>query len=179
MNPNVCITVALGRSGTRNRAIGKNNQLLWHIPDDLKRFKALTLGHPVIMGRKTFESIVEVIGTPLPNRTNIVITRDPNWSHEGVTTFHDFNKALEYAKTLDKKEVYIGGGGEIYELALPHTDKLYLTLIDDEKEADSFFPEYEEEFTKKTFEEEREWNGLRYTFVDLERGKKEKPDQSN
>ncbi len=168
-NGKVCITVGLGKNGANNNAIGKDGGLLWHIPDDLKRFKALTLGHPIIMGRKTFESIVKMIGKPLPGRTNIVVTRDPVWAYDDVAVFHSIESALEYAKTLDDVEVHIGGGGEVYKAALPYTDKLYLTLIDGEKEADSFFPEYEKEFTKKTFEEEHEFDGLKYRFVNLER----------
>jgi dihydrofolate reductase len=165
----VGIVVALGKNGVHNTAIGKDGMLLWHIPDDLKRFKALTLGHPVIMGRKTFESIIQTLGKPLPGRTNIVVTRDPAWAYDNIAVFHGVESALEYAKTLDSEEVFIGGGGEIYKQALPFVDKLYLTLIEAEKEADSFFPEYEKEFTKKTFEEAHELDGLKYRFVNLER----------
>lgn len=165
----VGIVVALGKNGLHNTAIGKDGMLLWHIPNDLKRFKALTLGHPVIMGRKTFESIIQTLGKPLPGRTNIVVTRDPVWAYDDVAVFHSIESALEYAKTLDSEEVFIGGGGEIYKQALPFVDKLYLTLIEAEKEADSFFPEYEKEFTKKTFEEAHELDGLKYRFVNLER----------
>lgn len=163
------IVVALGRNGTRIRAIGKDNHLLWHIPDDLKRFKALTLGHPVIMGRKTFDSIMQSLGKPLPGRPNIVVTRDQSWSHEGVFVTHSLPEAIALARTMDAKEIFIGGGGEIYAQALPLVDKLYLTLVDDEKSADSFFPEYENDFPKITYEEEREWEGLKYRFVDFER----------
>ena len=163
--PIVAAVVAIGR----NRELGKNDKLLWHIPDDLKRFKALTLGHPVIMGRKTFESIVEYVGGPLPERTNIVVTRDSAWSYEGVIVARSLEEALEKAKKLDSEEVHIGGGAQIYEQALPYIDRLYLTLIDADGDADIFFPPYEKEFTKKTFEEEHEWKGIKYTFVDLER----------
>ena len=159
----ISIIAAIGK----NRELGKEGKLLWHIGDDLKRFKALTMRHPIIMGRKTFESI----GKPLPGRTNIVITRDENWSHEGVIATHSLEEAIEKAKELDGEKIFIGGGSQIYEQALPYTDKLYLTLIDDEKEADSFFPEYEHLFTKKAFEEKRfdEKTGLHYTWVDLVR----------
>ena len=172
--PRISIVVALGRDGKHNHVIGRDNQLLWHIPDDLKRFKALTLGHPVIMGRKTFESIVAVLGKPLPGRTNIVVTRDKGWSYEGVLVFHTLEEALEEAKKLDPVEVHIGGGAQIYEQALPHVDKLYLTLIDDDPPAGGrgdfvYFPPYEHLFTKKVFEKKREWQGLKYTWVNLER----------
>lgn len=161
--------VAIGNGKVHNRVIGNGNGLLWHIPDDLKRFKQLTLGHPVIMGRKTFESIVAILGKALPGRTNIVITRDTSWSYPDVVVAHSLEDALEKARTLDTEEIFIGGGGQIYEQALPIIDRLYLTLIEDDKEGDSFFPPYEHLFTKKLSEETREWNGLTYRWVDLER----------
>lgn len=163
--PIITAVVAIGR----NRELGKNDKLLWHIPDDLKRFKRLTLGHPMIMGRKTFESIVSYIGGPLPGRTNIVVTKDPNWKYDGVTKVGTLESAIEIAKGLDMEEIGIGGGASIYEQALSYIDKLYLTLIDDEKPADTFFPPYEHLFTKKVFEESHEFNGLKYKWVDLER----------
>ncbi len=161
----VCAVVAIGKK----REIGKEGKLLWHIPDDLRRFKRLTLGHPIILGRKTFESIVEYLGKPLPDRTNIVVTRDPKWGYEGVIAVPSLEEAIKKARELDSIEIHIGGGAEIYKQALPLIDKLYLTLIDAEGEADTFFPPYETEFTKKVFEETHEWNGLKYRWVDLER----------
>ena len=146
------------------RALGKNNDLLWRIPDDMKRFRALTTGHPIVMGRKTFESI----GKPLPNRTSIVITRDRNWQYEGVLTASSIEEALEKANALDS-DVFVLGGGQIYEQALPFTDRLCLTLIDATKDADIYFPAYEDTFTKVTFHEDREHEGLKYKWVDLER----------
>lgn len=164
--PCISIIVAIGK----NRVIGKNNKLLWHIPDDLNlRFKKLTLRHPIIMGRKTFESIVSVLGKPLPERTNIVVTRDLSWQYDGVIVVHSLEEGIERGKELDSEEIFIGGGAEIYKAALPYVDKLYLTLIDDEKEGDSYFPAYEAQFTVKTFEEDREWNGLKYRWLDLAR----------
>ncbi len=172
MQPRICAVVAIGK----NRELGKEGKLLWHIPDDLKRFKNLTRGHPVIMGRKTFESIVGYLGKPLPERINIVVSRQglPQEKYGGrtfsdVVVVSSLEEGIEKAKTLDDMEIHIGGGQQIYEQALPHIDKLYLTLVDETKDADSFFPAYEKEFTKKTFEEEREWNGLKYAWVDLER----------
>lgn len=160
------MVVAIGK----NRELGKDEKLLWHIPEDLKRFKELTKGHPIIMGRKTFESIVGYVGGPLPERTNIVVTRDPSWKYDGVIVTDSIQKAIEIATPLDSEEIHIGGGGEIYRQALPLVDKLYLTLIDAEsKDANIFFPPYETEFTKKVFEEEHEWNGIKYKYVDLER----------
>lgn len=167
--PRVSAVVAIGNGRVHNRVIGKGNELLWHIPNDLKRFKALTIGHPVVMGRKTFESIVAVLGKGLPGRSNIVITRDADWKFEGAIVVHSLEEGVAKAKELDQEEIFIGGGGEIYKQALPFIDKLYLTLIDDDKEGDTYFPEYEKEFTKKTFEESHEWEGIKYTWVDLER----------
>lgn len=149
----------------KNRELGKGNNLLWCIPHDLARFKSITMGHPVIMGRKTFESI----GRPLPGRPNIIITRDKSFEAEGCLVTHSIEGAFEEAKDLDDEEVFIIGGGEIYKQAMPYVDKLYLTLIHDEKEGDVFFPDYSE-FTKETFREEHEYEGLKYTWVDLERG---------
>lgn len=168
--PEIATIVALGRDGNHNHALGKDNKLIWHIKEDLKRFKELSLGHPVIMGRKTFESIFAMLGKPLPNRTNIVVTRNADWHCEGVTTVSSFQEALSLAKQLDQERIVIGGGAEIYRQALPFTTKLYLTLIDDSKEADSFFPPYEDQFPKKIFEEEHQTpEGIRYKWVDVER----------
>lgn len=167
--PRISIAVALGKDSKNNHVIGHGNDLVWRIPDDLKRFKQLTLGHPVIMGRRTFESILQSLGKPLPGRTNIVVTRDQNYAHEGAIVAHSLEEALEKARAIDNEEIHIGGGADIYKQALPYVDKLYLTLIDDVREGDTFFPPYEQDFTKKTFEEAREYNGLKYTWVDLER----------
>lgn len=152
----------------RRRAIGNKGKLLWHIPEDMKRFKRLTMGHPVIMGRKTFESIVGYIGTPLPGRMNIIVTRDPNYTHEGVTVVSSIEEALKKARTLDTEEIHIGGGSDIYAQVLPFVDRLYLTIVDDEPEADAFFPDYGE-FTEVVERESREHNGLKYEWLTLER----------
>jgi len=146
------------------RTLGKNNDLLWRIPDDLKRFRTLTTGHVVVMGRKTHESI----GKPLPNRTNIVVTRDPSWQADSIVVASSIEEAIAKAKEIDS-EVFIIGGGQIYEQALPLTDRLCLTLIDATKDADIYFPAYEDQFTKITFHEDREFEGLKYKWVDLER----------
>ena len=145
-----------------NRAIGNNNRLIYHIPEDLKRFKQITSGHPIIMGRKTFESI----GMPLPNRTNIVITHDPEYYAEGVTVVHSVEEALKEAEGTD--EVFIIGGGQIYQEVIDKADKLYLTIVEGNPDADTFFPDYSE-FKKVVFEESHESDGLKYKFLDLER----------
>lgn len=158
-----------------DRGIGKEDKLLWHIPDDLKRFKALTAGHPVIMGRKTFESIVGYLGGPLPKRLNIIVTRNKEYlpaqtdKPNEVMAAHSLEEALKCAGNL-VDEIFIGGGSEIYNQALPHTDRLYLTLIDDKKEADSFFPDYSD-FKKEISREVREHNDIHYAWLILERSK--------
>jgi len=151
-NPRVSMVAAIGR----NRELGRTNELLWPIPEDLKRFKGLTMGHPVIMGRKTAESI----GRPLPGRENIVVSR------EGLS----LEEAIAKGRSLDTKEVFIIGGASIYAQALPVCGRLYLTLIDAEApDADAFFPAYEHIFTKKLSDEVRESSGLQYRWVTLER----------
>lgn len=148
-----------------NRVIGRDNKIPWHLSEDLKRFKNLTLGHPVIMGRKTFESI----GRPLPKRINIVITRDESYSPEGVEVTHSIEEAIELAKQKEgSEEIFIIGGGQIYSQSMHLADKLYLTIVDQEVEGDVFFPDYSE-FKKVTFEQEGEENNLRYKFIDLEK----------
>ncbi len=120
-----------------NRVIGKNNTLIWHLPADLKRFKALTTGHVIIMGRKTFESI----GKPLPNRTTIVISRQANLQIEGAIITHSVEEAILKAKSLTREDIFIVGGAEIYALSLPLADQILVTQLHDIFEGDAFFPE--------------------------------------
>lgn len=130
----------------RNKELGKNGELLWHIPGDLKRFKDLTTGHPVIMGRKTWESLPEKV-RPLPGRANIVITKQSGYQATGAMVVNSFEKAVEKAsETEGSEEIFVIGGGEIYREALPYASKLYLTLVDAHAEADTFFPPYENDF---------------------------------
>ena len=164
MLPQVNIVVSITR---KNRAIGKDTgELLFRISDDLKRFKELTMGHPIIMGRKTYESI----GKPLPGRTNVVITRNPDFSAPGCLVVNSLEEALKKGGEADS-QVFVMGGGEIYKQALPYTQRLYLTIVESEAQGEVFFPEYEKDFTKETFREERldEKTGLRYAWVNLER----------
>jgi dihydrofolate reductase len=165
--------------GAHDRALGKDNQLLWQIPDDLKRFKSLTNGHPVIMGRKTWESLPEKF-RPLPGRFNIVVTRQSNYVASGADVCNSLEEAFEKARIAEEgaaitndpgieSEIFVIGGGQLYKEALPFADRLYLTLINDSKEADIFFPEYESIFTKKISEESNEYNGLTYTWINLDR----------
>jgi dihydrofolate reductase len=117
-----------------NRGIGKNNQLLWHLPEDLKYFKRTTLEKPIIMGRSTFDSV----GRPLPKRRNIVITRNPSLKIEGVEVVHSLDEAIQLVE--NEPEIMIVGGSEIYNLALPLADRVYLTLVNAAPDADRFFP---------------------------------------
>ena len=162
MNKHKISLIAAIASG--NRALGKNNELIYKIPEDLKRFKDLTSGHTIITGRKTFESI----GRPLLNRTNIIITRDSNFAIEGCIIAYSLNEALEIAKSKETEEVFIIGGGQIYQEAISIADRLYLTIVEGNPEADTFFPDYSQ-FKKVISEEEHESNGLKYKFLDLER----------
>ena len=123
----------------RNRLIGNNNQLPWHLPADLAHFKKLTIGKPIIMGRKTYESI----GRPLPGRTNIVVTRTASFQAEGVFVANSLQQALEHAASAD--EVMIIGGSAIYELALPRADRLYITYVENSYQGDAWFPEIDSE----------------------------------
>ncbi|HEV7702627.1 MAG TPA: dihydrofolate reductase [Candidatus Paceibacterota bacterium] len=128
----ISLIAAIGK----NNELGKGNTLLWHMPADMKFFRETTRGHTVIMGRKTFESLKG----PLPNRKNIVITRDENYKKEGIEVIHSLDKALGQAQ--DEHEVFIIGGAEIYKQCMNIADKLYITHIDaEDKDADSFFPE--------------------------------------
>ncbi len=128
----------------KNRVIGRGNDLPWHIPEDLKYFKRTTKGHMIVMGRKTFESVG--VGKPLPNRLNIVVTRDKSFQAEGIEVFHSIDEAILFCESKIgewPEEVFICGGSEIYRQTLDRVDKLYITEIDREYEGDTFFPEFE------------------------------------
>jgi dihydrofolate reductase len=154
--------VSIIAAHAENMEIGKGNKLLWHIPDDLKRFKTLTSGHPIIMGRKTYESI----GKPLPNRTNILVTRDRNYTVKGCIVTHSLEEAIEKASDIDQQEIFIIGGGELYQQGMALADKLYITLVKGTFEADTFFPSYSQ-FTKVIAKEEKKENGYEYIFLEL------------
>jgi dihydrofolate reductase len=156
----VSIIAAIGK----NRELGRGNDLVWRISADLKRVKELTMGHPLIMGRKTYESI----GRPLPGRTNIVITRTPS-PIEGCIVVDSLKAALAHARSIEEDEIFIFGGASIYEAALPHTDRLYLTLIHEEAaDADVHFPAYTE-FTRETDREDHLDHTPPYSWITLER----------
>lgn len=149
---------------SENKVIGRDNQLPWKIPEDLKRLKKLTLRHPIIMGRKTYESM----GRPLPERTNIIVTRDRKYTVDGATVVHSIEEGIEKAKQIDQEEIFIFGGGEIFRQAMKYTQRLYLTYVHITIDGDSFFPDYSE-FSKETFREEHLDFNPPYTFINLER----------
>lgn len=158
----IAIVVAI----SENNGIGKDNQLLWHLPADLKHFKEITTGHAIIMGRKTFDSI----GKPLPNRRNIVVTRNKDLKIENVEVVNQLGDAISLC--TDEKDVFIIGGAEIYKQALSLCNQIYLTRVHENFEADVFFPEINasewNETEKITFEPD-EKNKLAFTFSTLER----------
>jgi dihydrofolate reductase len=149
-----------------NHVIGHENRLPWHLPADLQHFKQITMGKPILMGRKTYESI----GRPLPGRTNIVITRDESYTAEGCVVVHSMEEAMQAAG--DSDEVMVIGGAEFYQQALPQADALYLTLVEGEFEGDAFFPEINEdewrEVERSDFGSD-EKNPHAYSFVRMDR----------
>jgi dihydrofolate reductase len=156
----ISIIVAVSENG----AIGKDNQLLWRLPDDLKRFKQLTLNHPMIMGRKTFESI----GKALTGRTSIVVTRNPDWRFDGVITADSLDEALSKARELEDQEAFVVGGGELYKLAQPLSDRLYITEVSTIIEGDTFFEITEPATwieTERTVHEADDRHKFKFEFV--------------
>lgn len=147
-----------------NNVIGKDNDLIWHLPADLKFFKAKTTGHHIIMGRNTFESIGG--GRPLPNRTTVIITRQTDFTANGCLVAHSLEQAIELSKADD--EIFICGGSQIYNLALEKADQMYLTHIHESFDGDTFFPEFNKDKWKLTEEETHqsdEKNKYSYTFA--------------
>jgi dihydrofolate reductase len=135
------MTISIIVAASLNNAIGKNNDLLWKLPNDMKHFKNVTWAMPIIMGRKTFDSMS---GKPLNGRLNIVITRQQDWESAGAIRVDSLYKALEIVQNNDYREAFIIGGGEIYKAALTMADKVYLTRVETEIEGDTFFPELNE-----------------------------------
>ena len=144
---------------SKNRVIGDSNTLIWHLPEDLKRFRQLTTGNTIVMGRKTYESI----GKPLPNRRSIIITRDTDYSVEGCEVVN----SLEEALLLSNNDCFIIGGGEIYRQAIDIADRIYLTLINKEFEGDTSFPELKDwvEISYEDFDND----DFEYSFIQYER----------
>jgi dihydrofolate reductase len=150
----------------RNRAIGSGNGMPWRLPEDLKRFRRLTMGHAVIMGRKTFESI----GSPLAGRNNIVITRSPAWSPSGCVVVHSLEASL--AAVGESQDAFVIGGAQIYALALPLARRLYLTEIERDFEGDAFFPQFDRSRWREVSRQRHAGGGAEgfdYAFVEYER----------
>ncbi len=157
--PIISIIVAVDRK----RGIGFKNQLLVHLPPDLKHFKEITTGHTIIMGQKTFESI----GRALPNRQNIILSDDQNFKADGCQVFGSIEAALDYVQKNEATEAFFIGGASIYRQAIDLADKLYLTLIDKEYQADTYFPDYS---MFKNIVSESDWQehaGTRFRFMEL------------
>lgn len=137
--PEIVIVAAIAE---KDRLIGDGKDLPWHLPEDLRHFKRLTLGHPLVMGRRTFESLLHQFGGPLPGRENVVLTRSPvHVDHPGIHVYSSLDDAFE--AFADAEQISIGGGATIYEQTLPIADRLELTLVEGEFEGDTFFPPYE------------------------------------
>jgi dihydrofolate reductase len=147
------------------RGLGKNNNLLFKIPNDLKRFKKLTLNHPVLMGRNTFESI----GKPLPQRLNLIITRNRNYKATGALCFNSIKQCYNYLIQKNYKQVFIIGGGQIYRQTIKNADKLYLTQVKGDYKADTFFPEFKD-FKKIIYKSKNmKYKNLHYQYIELAR----------
>lgn len=159
--PRISIISAIARN---DRAIGKDNRLLWNIPEDMRHFRELTTGHTVIMGENTFRSI----GRPLSNRTNIVLSLDPHFEQEGCLIVRSIEEALDMAKRCEAEEIFIIGGASIYQQFIPLAERLYLTLVEGEYEADTFFPEYDA-FPRVISEEKSDNGEHTFAFVILEK----------
>ncbi|KGO94146.1 dihydrofolate reductase [Flavobacterium subsaxonicum] len=161
------MTLTLIAAAAENNALGKDNQMIWRLPDDFKRFKQLTTGHHIIMGRKTLESM----NGPLPNRTNVVITRQPDYTYEGCTIVNSLNEAL--AACPQNQEVFIIGGGEIYKQSINMADKIELTrVLGISPEADAYFPEIDSDewnLTESVFHDKDEKHAYEFIFETWER----------
>lgn len=160
--------ISLIAAATENNVIGRDNDLPWSLPDDMKFFVQTTKGHHILTGRKNLESF----GKLLPNRTNIVLTRDKNYTFEGAVIFHQLEKAIEFAKENGEEELMIIGGGEIYKQSLPYANRIYLTRIHTEIEGDTYFPEINEEewdLISTTFHDKDERHDYAFTFEVYER----------
>lgn len=172
MSDNFDVVIAMIVAMAENRVIGRNNQLPWYLPGDLKYFKATTMGKPVIMGRKTYESI----GKPLPGRANVVVTGNRNYSAEGVEVVHSIDEALQLARSIaivdGAKEVMVIGGAELYRELLPRTHRLYLTKIHASVDGDAHFPSLNwcrwKELNREDFNAEAP-NPYDYSFIVYQR----------
>jgi dihydrofolate reductase len=151
-----------------NRVIGKDNQLPWRLPADLKHFKAITIGHPILMGRKTYESI----GKPLPQRTNIILTRNSNFAAPGCLVVASKEEAMQTALDLNSSEIFVIGGAEVYKQLMPAIQKIYLTVIHHTFNGDAYFPELNPNEWQETACEDHaadNENQYAYSFIELAR----------
>lgn len=162
----LCMILSVIAAIGKNNELGKDNKLLWDLPDDMRHFRETTSGHPVIMGRKTFESI----GRALPKRRNIVITRDPSYTQDGIEVVHSLEEALNLFRE-SSEEAFIIGGAEIYKQSLPFANRLYITRVESNFEADAFFPEISTEWKEKSREEHPadETHAFPYSFIIYEK----------
>ena len=153
----------------KNWAIGKNGDLLWHLPEDMKFFREKTTGNVVVMGRKTLDSFPG--GKPLKNRINLVLSANPEFSREGVSVVRSIDEALEYLQAYGPEQIFIIGGGRIYREFLPYCDKAYVTRVEQEFEADTYFPDLDADEGWELCEqgERREHEGLSYAFTTYRR----------
>lgn len=162
------IDLALIVAVAKNNVIGKNNQLPWHIPEDLKWFKRNTMGKPIVMGRKTFESL----GKPLPGRTHIVVTSNKDFAYEGVLVANDLDGAIQMASEIAVRdrvdEIMVIGGGTIYSQMLPKVTRIYRTLVDIEPEGDTFFPPLTSEW-RIASEEKKQHEDVNFFFQIVEK----------
>jgi dihydrofolate reductase len=154
--PIISLIAAVGK----DRELGFKNDLIWKIPEDQEFFRKKTTGHPIIMGQKTFESI----GRVLPNRLNIVLTRDENFHSDGIIICHSIDEALEEAMKSEPDEIFIIGGGQIYSQTIGRANRLYLTLVDQNSQADTYFPEYNS-FKEKEEIKNGEFKGNKFRIV--------------
>ena len=153
-------------AAAENNALGKDNDLVWHLPDDFKRFKRLTSGHHIIMGRKTFESFPKL----LPDRTHVIITRKEDYQPEGAIVVHSMEEAIRVSKLDD--QAFIIGGGEIYKMGLEHAEKIELTRVHGEFDADTYFPEIDKEkwkIVKDQFHDKDDKHEYSFTYLTYER----------
>jgi dihydrofolate reductase len=165
-SPRICIIAAVARNGI----IGSGNQMPWRLPEDMKRFKQLTLGHAVIIGRRTFDSIIATSGKPLSGRDNIVVTRSREWTHSGCLSVHSLDAAL--AAVHQAQDAFVIGGAEIYALALPIASRLHITEIERDFEGDTFFPDFDRSRWREASRERiapGDAGGFAYAFVEYER----------
>lgn len=154
--------ISLVVAAADNNVIGRDNAMPWHIPEDFKHFKTVTMGKPCIMGRKTFESILAQLGKPLPGRVNIVVSRK-NYQHDGALTCKDLSEAIEQGGKIETDEICIIGGAQIYAQALELANKIYLTRVHQSPEGDAFFPALGKEWKEESRDNREGFSFLTYT----------------